>query len=535
MKQQYFIIILLLCTAFVACKKADNELAELEGMPSVNTGEINLYEAGGTNGIRALYPTEVLVGDTITLAGRLHVKDGATMTLGKAPVEYIFTTQREFKDYASGIVVLMDVVRFVVTAQMGAGPQPLVIRNGRFVRTAPDINIRTVPGISSRPDTTLTVTEVMTQDIAGFAARYNANIQVPGPRIFQGYRITDNGEVWLQSPLDIYRIRNGQAENFLKTGDALTIDGQAVQVYEFLGMTVNNDATEMYLSIDCRLTSTTGRYYLLKMDMASRQTTVINTTSYRLRSSQPPAQLVEVIPSSFMNIGPVTDIPVKASSLQLDSLGRMLFRNVIGVYLENTVVSEDNLSRINSNGRMNVMLENVGSSDRLKYNELLTISANGRYAYIIPSTDGVMCYDLELEEIVAKADAAQGLFQISFEQKNEYRFSAPLLPFYYSTNNSYTVLRNGELLQSKGVSLGAIDLRTASVYAYAGLERGFSQYAADQLPIQTNVTGQARYVSFAGSVLLGTDTTGNVYFMRGGTKSSSQGVTGPKIYRLGKP
>lgn len=532
MKKQLFISILLLCTAF-ACKKADNELSEQEAMPSVNTGEISLDLPGMSNTINIKYPKEVLVGDTITLAGRLHVKDGATMSLGQAQAQYIYTAQSEFKDYASGTITIMDVVRFIVTKEMGAGPQALVIRNGSYVRTAPDITIHTVPDIASRPDTTLMVTEIMGQDIPGFIARYNTNGQVdpstPG-RIFEGCSVTANGEIWLQSPIDIYKVRNGQVQNFLKIGDVISIGGQSISITEFLGMTVNNDGTVMYLSVENRLTGTTGRFYLLKMDIASRQLTVINTTSYRERepySGRPE----EVSPSRFMNIAAVADVPLKASRLQLDSLGRILFRNALEVGFS---VSVDNLVRVNEQGRMNVMLEYKGSSDRLKYKSLLAISPNGRYAYIIPSTDGLMCYDLELEEILAKTDVAQGLYQVSFEEKSEYRFSAPLRVFEDGQYSSYIGLNNGELLQAKGVSLGAIDLRTTSVYAYAGLERGYSTFSSDQLAVQKNLTGQARYVDFENSQLLGTDAAGKVYFMRGGIKNS-QGVTVPKIYRLAKP
>lgn len=532
MKKQLFISILLLATAF-SCKKADNELAEQEAMPSVNTGEISLSVPGVPNDITVKYPEEVLVGDTITLAGRLHVKDGATMSLGQAQVQYIYTAQSEFKDYASGAITIMDIVRFVVTKEMGAGPQPLVIRNGSYVRTAPDITIRTVPDIASRPDTTLTVTEIMGQEIPGFIARYNTNGQVnPSPpnRIFEGCSVTSNGDIWLQSPIDIYRVRNGQVENFLKTGDALNIDGQSISITEFLGMTVNNEGTAMYLSIENRLSGTTGRFYLLKMDIATRRISVINTTSYREREAYS-GRLEEVSPARFMNIAAATEVPLRASRLQLDSLGRILFSNAleVGIY-----VSVNNLLRVNENGRMNVLLEYKGSSDRLKYKSLLAISPNGRYAYIIPSTDGLMCYDLELEEIAAKSDAAQGLYQVSFEEKSEYRFSVPLRPFEDNQYSSYMALRNGELLQAKGGSIGAIDLRTTSVYAYAGLERGYSTYASDQLAVQKNLSGQARYVDFEDSQLLGTDAAGNVYFMRGGIKNT-QGVTGPKIYRLGKP
>jgi hypothetical protein len=531
MKQLHFICILILCAAS-ACKKVDNELAEQEGMPSVNTGQITVYLPGGIGSVTAGYPREVLVGDTITLAGRLHVKEGASMSLGNAQVQYTYTTEWQFKDYASGTITNMDLVRFVVTEEMGSGPQPLVIRNGSFVRTAPDITIHTVPDIASSTDTTLVVTEIMGQDIPGFIARYNTNGQVnptsPG-WIFEGCSITGNGEIWLQSRIDIYRVRNGQVESFLKTGDALTINGQSITATEFLGMTVNSEGTAIYLSIGNRINSTTGRYYLLKMDIASRQTALANTTFYRLRDASS-AQIVETSPFRFMNTAAVTDVPLKASGLRIDSLGRLLFNNIISI--DNNSVN--NLVRVNENGRMNVLLEYQGSSDRLKYKRLLAISPNGRYAYVVPSTDGIMCYDLELEEIVAKADGTQGLFQVSFEQKGEYRFADPLRPFEYQENSSHMVLNNGKLLQAKGVSLGAIDLRTTSVYAYAGLERGYSTYSRDQLAVQKNVTGQARYVSFESVLLLGIDAAGNCYFMRGGIKNN-QGVTGPKIYRLSKP
>ena len=525
----YYLLFLLLPVVFFACKKVDNELADQEAMPSVNTSEVTLYEPGGINGITAIYPKEVVVGDTITLAGRLKLDQGATMTLGNAQAKFLFTAQREYKDYASGTITLMDVVRFVVTPEMGGGPQPLVIRNGAYVRTAPDITIHTIPVIASHTDTTLVVRSILNNAIAGFDTRY----QNLSGDLFKGWSVSDNGECWLQTDIDIYRIRNGQMESFLKSGDILTINGQPVALTGFNGVSVNKANTTLYLSVDTKdpANSLAGRYYLLKMDIATRQvTTVLNSTWYQRRDATS-AQLVTVSPAQFINSGMAMDIPIKAFHLQVDVQGRLLFVNNIQVYLPNSYKDITNLSRINETGRLVTLLEGKANSDKLKYTTLFDVSDDGRYAWFAPSGGGLMYYDLELEELIAKADATQNLFNVSYEQNPDYKFTTLLKPFNGVSGTTYCAMSNGELLQSYGASLAAIDLKDGALYAFAGLEKGVNYTGT--LVVQSNTDGQARYVSFTGINLLGVDAQGNVYFMRDG-KVSGTTVKPPKIYVLGK-
>lgn len=530
MKQTYFLLLLLTC--FFACKKVDNELADQDAMPSVNTSELSLYEPGGYNPIFAIYPKEIVVGDSITLAGRLKIKEGATITLGKAQAKIAFFAQREYTEPNSGTVVLMDIVRFAVTADMGSGPQSLVIRNGSHVRIAPDITIRTVPVITPGTDTTLVVNIVMNQPIAGFEDRYKDVASISG-NIFKSWGVAGTGEVWLQTPIDIYRVSNGQMSSFLKTGDVLTIDGQAVTLSGFNGVAVNKDGTTLYLSVDATLTSVTGRYYLLKMDIATRQVTVLNSTWYR-RRDETSQQLVEVSPSQFINSGPAADISIKAVDLRVDSQDRILFVNDVDVFLPNTYMDMNCVSRISETGRLTTLLEGNANSDKFKYSQLFGLSEDGRYAWLAPSDGGLIAYDLELEEQLAKADEAQNLFLVSFEQNPAFRFSATLQPFVNNGNSSYFPLSGSELLQSYGATIGAIKLSAGGIYAWAGLEKGFSSNSANRPPVQTNMVGQARYVDFDGIQMLGTDNLHNLYFMRDGTKSGAS-VKLPGLYRVGKP
>lgn len=500
------IFIVLACLSIVACKKVDNDLAEQEAMPSINSS----------------YPAQVITGDTLTLTGRLHIDDGGTLTLGGEQAVFISTSKNTFKNLTGGLVKV-DTVRFIVTPGMGSGPQPVTVRHGKYSSSGPDITIIAPPKLPHPTDTTLTVTELFGGTIPGFSARYVAS----GGYLLGDVSLLKDGEMWLQATLDIYHFHDGQIDSYLQAGSKLTLDGEEVTIASFSGAAVDASGTTLYLSLKGN-TLTSGYSYLLKKDLASGAITLLNRSS-GASVGQPRTN------------GPIKDLSITATQLKVDAQSRLLFTSGF-------------VGRMAADGMVTTLLEAKGGlgTGKLQYNRLLSYSPDGLVAFIYPVAGGIMSYDLEGEGPIAKVDEGQPLPMVSYEVVADYRFknrfSLVKTTSYSVEAQTYLGLASGELLQREpggtpNHTLGAFNLQQAAIYAYAGLERGYDGQAP---AVQKNYTGLARYVNFgdmgtddhSSTHLVAADAAGNVYFIRGGESlrinNGGNMVIQPKIYRLGK-
>ncbi|RPD39962.1 hypothetical protein [Chitinophaga barathri] len=498
-----------------------------------------------TEGLSAVAaPATVLVGDSLTIVGRIHLSASPTVSLGGVPAVYKQVAPENTPD----VPYTVEALRFEVTAEMGEGRQPLEIRLGEHVQVL-YVNVLAKPVFDgSRPDTTLVMEEIFGGNITDFTTRY-ANAYTfnagEGNDYFPGRSVTADGVIYLQSAMDIYRIENGQVQTLLKTGDALLIDGQEVHVKEFLpgpfasigyafsGMAVSADNSTMYLSVYTDMTGHedfTGAWLLLKTTPDLDHFEVINRTWYKLDGFA-----TFFFPEDFLDNGPIENTQLIAGDLFVDAQQRLLFSNQ-GVYA----------ARLEQNGRIAKIAD---EEDNAYY------TPDGSTAFFITQA-GLTKFDLDAMEPLAVVPLSYANWNfVSFEENPDWRFPNNLGPLNLG-GGSFLALPGGQLLcnplSSSQPSIGAINPENTSVYTFAGIEKGF---VGDNLPgghtlfdVQYHLSGQARYVNFCqyynntdfigNCKFLGMDGQNNIYLMRAGERSrlGRLGVVMPPvIYRLGKP
>lgn len=526
--QKTFFIPLFFLLCSLGCRKVDKELEKLD------------------TGISATYfPQRILTGDSISLSGRLHIKNNPVITLGGVEADYILKGTKTSKDPTSNAIVTIETVRFLVTAEMGVGRQPLEIRSGNETQVF-YVDILSRPDLGdSRPDTTLIVEELF-RDQGG-------NVYE-----FTGRSVSADGSVYLQSSSGIYSFRNGQFRTLLTTGDLLTINGRQVNIKEYItsymftsgsafsGVAVSADNSTLYLSVYTDMTSEedyTGAWLLLKTDPALSRFEVLHRSQHRHSVDSTFIELPDFpggglwlvddqntyLPAEVLDNGPLENTRLMAEHLSVDAQNRLLFFN------------DNYYARLEANNRITAFT-----------NEPTVFTPDGMKALILSSgggSHGVTLFDLELMEPAATIAPNYNWSLSSFEANPDWRFAEPDRVFWLGAGilDYYTLLGlpNGELLDLGFPSIGAINPATGSIYTFAGIEKGYDGRSNALVPAQNQLKGPAKYVNFqyftmadgfrAGETsFIGMDNRNNIYFLRGGAGTGS--YHSPLcIYRLGKP
>ncbi|MRG45827.1 hypothetical protein GFS24_11925 [Chitinophaga sp. SYP-B3965] len=542
---RFNIIAILLFCSFISCNKVDNDLRDQYDQPSISTQSFSLPD-----GTSVVYPTVVMVGDTITLAGRLNIDQGGVITFGNAKAILVHHSKVDYRYYLTKADYVFDIVRFVVTADMGSGPQDLTVSCKGRMQKGPAITILTQQPTNSRQDTTLIVQQLFDVSMPGFKERYS---YLSLPFFEQCMEVTKDGTVFMASTHDIFRFRAGSYETILKKEDLLMIGETPVNVLQFLGAAPDPDNTLLYISLVAELPAATddfrGAAFLLKMDLATRAITVLNRTTYT--DYQFSAYENQKNPAVLIYRGTIENVQLYAKNLKVDAKNRLLFDNEHG----------DNktsyTARMAADGTVAPLLESPSGngSGGMKYEKFACYTQDGLNAFIshehtssYPPSTGLMLYDLDNKEAVVYTDASVNYAYSSSEPIPAFKFSLQrgLLYFDYPRKGDFMALSNRELLKVGGPTIGSINPETAVVYAYAGLEIGYSGRTDDYKPEQNKLTGQARYVSF-GYVenvtdrcrFIGLDAAGRVYLMRSREYSwydpSSTAEGSPEIIVIRKP
>lgn len=521
--QKIVFIPLLFLLCFQGCRKVDQELDGL------NVGISAAY-----------FPQQAVVGDSLSVSGRLHLTNNPVITLGGVEADYVFKGTEIRQDRASNTSVTIETIRFRITAEMGEGRQPLEIRSGQQVQVL-YINVISRPGLgSSRPDTTLVVEELYRDPV--FKA-YE----------FTGQSVTADGVIYLQTSDGIYRFKDGQFQTLLATGDPLTINGEQVHVAKhfinpqnspffnsFSGVAASPDNSTLYLSVYTDMAATvegenyTGAWLLLKTNPDLSNIEVLNQTRHRIDSVElvpglPPFYFQYFYPAAIQDNGPIENTYLIAERLFVDAQNRLLFFN------------SDYYARLEENKRITAFAA-----------QMAIFTPDGLQAFIPTRTGNgweLTLYDLELMEPAATVAPGYNWNLASFEEKPEWRFTEPTREFSLNAGviDPYSLLGlpNGELLDMRYSSIGAFNPATASIYTFAGIEKGYSNKVSALVPEQNQLTGLAKYVNFQASTLadgfrtgvsrfIGMDNHNNIYFQRGGTGSGA--FTSPlRFYRLGRP
>ncbi len=524
-------ILLLLLLAAIACDKMDRELEYLKNSISIKTA------------------VQVVSGDSLTVIGRIHIDRNPVISLGGVQADYVF------KETSTGGAI--DTVRFRVTQEMGIGRQALEVRSGEYNQVL-YINILDRPELGEGTDTTLVVEELYND---GQALTYN---------ITWG-SVSSDGNLYLLGNNAIYHYFDGSFRTWLKTGDALTIDGQEVHVQEYrtspvatpttgiAGVATDPGHSAVYLSVYTDMTgheNFTGAWLLLKADPELGEIEIVNRTWHRTDRTVSGGQYVYTqvfFPSLQRDYGPVADIRTKGIELFADAQGRLLLKN-------DFASGNKYFARVETDGSISKITEVISNTNIAAYGyrgESIVV-----FGLSVNTVTSAIVYDTELLEPVSELAASQW-FLHSYEEDPQWAFTSDTRAPTLSWNNTPPLVgmpgniflhlpdhSGSSSSRSNYTSIGALDPVNLGIYTYAGIEKGYGTLSATELQqvraVQNQLAGPAKYVNFnnigSGSDidgpvrLLGVDGRNNVYFIRGGFKLSERPAPAPlRIYRLGKP
>lgn len=513
----------------------------LLGCENVVDQELDMLE----DGISAAYsPQNAIVGDSLTVSGRLQLDQSPVITLGGVEADYVHKGTESRDDGTTKATYSIETIRFLVTPEMGEGRQPLEIQSDGDSQTL-YVDILSWAELDSRPDTTLVVEELYR---GSSGERYE----------FQGRSVTADGVIYLQTPQTIYRYQEGQLQPLLTPGDPLTIDGQQVHVAEydptsltissqpiesFSGVAASQDNQTLYISIYTDMTISvdeelyTGAWMLLKTNPDLNNIEVLNRTFHRTDTTWITPTIGHIghhfYPSDQLDNGLMENTKLRAQQLHVDAQNRLLFNN------------NSYYARLETNGRITSFA-----------NSNTYYTPDGTQAFIIgpdpggsPSGNPVTLFDLELMEVSVYVPAKESWGLISFEENPEWQFEDNSRIFDSPNSGGhfkFLGLPNGELLSLKvGPSIGAINPAKTSIYTFAGIEKGYGRRSDAWVPEQNQETGLAKYVNFdnfelsdgslsGAASFIGVDKRNNVYFLRGGVEVGNN-IIPLRIYRLGKP
>lgn len=541
MKNSIFFIILLVLVITQACHKVSNDLQAQFEQPSINTTNISLPD-----GSVATYPANVMAGDTITLTGRLNLSMNAVIRLGNENAAIIKQEQFSYKYPATGKEYTLEVAKFIVTAGMGTGRQPLTVTCGAYQVQGPPINILTGVQGASEPDTNLVVTKQYTIPVPDFAARYTTYF----PRTFfqHSVHLTNDGTIYFSSTQDAYSVNNGQLKWLLKKEDGIQINGVQLEISSIVDIAPDPGNTTCYFSLVAQTNAPDGYntlYLLLKKDLATGNYTVLNKTELDYNRN--------VRPAGGAKTGAIDKIAIFPDRLKVDKEDRLLFNTQDGSSGRNDMY----YCRMDKTGNVSILFQNkAGLVSAFKMQFLYNYTQDGMTAFVAqdrdenwPRSAGITVLDLASLEPVRYIDTKVNILFGSFDPVQEQRMGLKS-GFFDADPNSlypgkYFPLNNQEMLFLNGYSIASINPETAYKYAYAGMERGCGEDGAATtalLPAQSNFTGKAKYVNFGYNTevgttqIIGTDASGKIYLMRGGQLLTypKKVLIPPVIYTIAK-
>lgn len=542
MKQIILVSYILLAVMTVtSCKKVEKDLTAQYDQPSVSSESFPLPD-----GKELAYPKNVKPGDTISVAGRFNLEKGAVIRLGNENAVPVYSETMDYTYYLTGTHYKFEIVKFVVTPGMGAGPQPLVVTYGAYRHQAPDINIMTTDISGSSPDTTLVIKEIFDGSLPDFQNRYG---KFPANDMFQeALTLTSDGTVYFASRWDIYRFKNGQIEWLLKMEDGIRIGGELVTIKQILGMAPNKEGSHIYISLEATV-DVPDMYnlitYLVKKDLVTGAVTLLNKTEREV--NQWGSRTGNTRPANSNYDGPISETSLSALDLKVDAKGRLIFNNK-----ENS-----SYGRLDDAGNITSLLASAfyqGSNSLMKYQKLLGFTPDGSAAFISdkntsnPNATSLVVVDLEELEIIDAVESGMEFYLASFDPNPARRMAQQIGYFNAGTSvhlkGTYLPISRKEMLYINSFSIASVNPEQSYIYAYAGLERGCSHLTNPQylLPDQKELTGPALYVNygfvtgFGQMRIIGQDAAGKIYFMRGGQRILfPRSYIAPRIYTLEKP
>ncbi|NML41072.1 hypothetical protein HHL17_28015 [Chitinophaga sp. G-6-1-13] len=523
-----------------ACRKVDQNITTVEERPWLVTSEVSL-QWRNTN--KYTYPLNMVTGDTVMLLGNFFPgKPGSVIRVGNVEIVPVETGTAPWMirtpwDRTDSVTKKLDMVRFVVTKEMGLGTRiPVTVSANGFTYEGPVVSIRQLAQGLSRTDTTLWVDKVgsyLPADLSGYRPFYNSMVNDPS--------VSGAGHVYFNNKDGLYKLADGVVTTILKNKQKLTAGSESFEITQISSSAVSFDEETLYFSAAVKedTPDTTDNFIcrFVKMDIASGAISTLNRTLVKKRGSQK-----ELI-SKFQ--GNVSSLKLVAGHIKTTPSGQLFFINVYRPEIPEPPVTTNNLWY--ENYILNNNYDMIGYySDVI--NNLCTLSASlevrsvasqqeggapgapGYSAFLttcyFPSTDGasalfcdkadfsssVGLLDLQQQELVGTSTAQwmNYLFK-SYDTAQATRYSEKEIFFGIGeiNNGNFMLLPDNNVLTQFNTSLVSVNLAEKSIYCYAGMEAGVGTFPPDQ----NQETGKSKYVNFNSSLrFAGVDRQGAIYY-----------------------
>lgn len=548
---------------FNACRKVDEHKKMVDSQPWL----ADQYPLSKYGVAEWHYPSAWVVGDTAMLIGKFFSNQpGSEIRVGGVPVKLVDHIEVDPNNQYNthGIPLeTMDVVRFVITKEMGIGPDRKITisANGVTIEGTP-LTIRDFAASIGRTDTTLVVDKLL------HWMPENANVLTQkGYAFVRSIHCDRNGTIWFDNQLSVNEVISGQVNSILSAGDKVTDDkGTVLTIQQILGSAISFDGNTLFFSMEDKepSTDTVDNYIfrLCKMDVPSKRITTINRTMVFKNMAS-----VNEDPAPFQ--GSIDRLKIVAMFLNTDLQDNLIYTNYYAPrnsYMDRSgwMSSISNGKLNNETGGYNVAFicrmditgkvtpqidggyldeDNVPSIPAQGVHMMTTfgwVDPRGRYLYGLANVDDyrtlIVKYDSQEEDIVASVKASAMAFNFhSYDTvpatHGEGLRSLSVLDWTGISRsfNVAMVISDGSVLAQMGASLYAYDLDQRTVYCYAGVENAWPSSPA---PGQDKLTGKAKWVDFTGIGLIGQDKSNAVYFCRGA--KTTDGVDFYKLYSPGK-
>lgn len=540
--KRYLLPLIFIVITIYSCKKVNDDNAYKQSLPSVTTGKSG-------------YPTDYVVGDTLTINGRLFYDSGTlAIRIGNADAKIIAHTQSKNSYYGNSIV--FDEVKMVITEQMGIGKNiSVTIKVNGNVLNAPPINISKFIDISSSTDTTLFVKKLLTWTPADptilkvFSTTRRRDILLP---YLNGATVNPAGVISFFNSKGIFQITGGQVNPLLTAGQSFTENGSQFSINFVIGATNTNDPNIFYFSAEVLesdpSTATQFVYRLCKYDAVAKTVTTLNRSAVFVN---PVGQTVSGAPyegdaatvkltATDLKMGPSDELYfINDYSIARDARGQDVSHSA-GLLTQNQNVASTNNLCVYKTGKITSLIaahssDNTGFeapgllADRL-FDYLISPDGNFVLTVNIPGAlDPLAMYDLNQHGQLYSVGTRNFRFK-SFDTDPTTTLSFKTRSFQFllgtTSDNRFflngAILPNGEIVNKFTSALASFNYLVNTVYAYAGAE------IALVTPPSTLVDeGKAKKVDFSDKNIFGIDKAANFYFWK---KDASGSISFYEMY-----
>ncbi|WP_212002026.1 hypothetical protein [Chitinophaga sp. HK235] len=530
--------LLSLCLLFwCGCKKVDDHAAQVADQPWFSE-QYSQLNGSRLTPISWTYPSSLIVGDTVTLIGKLFpTRTGTVISVGNVPIKIIDTAQLTPRYTTFSEQGQLDAIRFVVTREMGAGENRSVTVTANGVTVyGPSVSIKLIGGGSLRTDTTLWVDQ-----LAQWTPDNGSDYQKKNYNLIRSVHTDMSGNIYFDNQLSIQSFRNGSFTTILKAGDALKDNkNSSFSIKYILGSTITFTGDLLYFTTetteDVPEAAQNYIFRLCKMDLASKTVTTINRTLVTKNAT--------TAETNTILQGDIAQLKIVAMRLNTDvnnnlyytnyyapeiaSGSHAIWYNYVGGNFSGQVGKEPfnsivMVSKMDPAGQVRGIMSwkqwfaSIGIPVTTGY---YALDPSGKYLYGYNSPNWIsyngIQYDIPEDDqgVTLKANQTQFAYH-SYETNPKYKMTETVTSFGVSPANpvlnNNIQLANGTTLIRQSHILQCYDIPTQSSYTYAGVEAGINQTVSEQ----NQTTGLAKWVDFTGVSLIGQDKSGALYFFRG--------------------